>query len=101
MPKTSPIQRLYIIRYRNYRKETWEIGPLAYPTTQAFALPFRKDKQRQLAHAIVIYRYHRTNKPESLFTPYGRYINTPRERLCCSYLLLIEFAKFGSKRLTH
>ena len=28
----------------------------AYPTTQAFALPFKEDKQRQLAHAIVIYR---------------------------------------------
>ncbi|MBR5803399.1 MAG: hypothetical protein IKY31_03535 [Bacteroidaceae bacterium] len=34
----------------------------AYPTTQAFALPFKEDKQRQLAHAIVIYRYKGTNK---------------------------------------
>ena len=28
----------------------------AYPTNQAFALPLRKDKQRQLAHACMLYR---------------------------------------------
>ena len=99
--KISPIQPFIYNKVWNYKKETWGNQSPAYPTTQAFALPFKEDKQRQLAHAIVIYRYRRTNKPESLFTLHGRYINTPRGRLCCSYLPLIEFAKFGSKRLTH
>ncbi len=33
----------------------------AYPDIQALALPLRKDKQRQSAHARMIYRYMNTN----------------------------------------
>ena len=41
----------------------------AYPTLQALALPFKEDKQRQSAHAIVIYRYKEQTRPEILPIP--------------------------------
>ena len=50
------------LRYRYYKKKDVGNRSPAYPTSQALALPLRKDKQRQSAHAIVTYRYTGINK---------------------------------------
>ena len=50
----SPVQRLYNNKGNEITKKSVGNQSLAYPTTQALALPLRKDKQRQSAHACMI-----------------------------------------------
>ena len=52
----SPCRQMkYMAFIERHKKGDVGICLLAYPVSQALALPNQKDKQRQLAHACMIY----------------------------------------------
>ena len=78
-------------------KKAWEFFLRAYPSSQAFALPLRKDKQRKSAHAKV------TIYSSEHYTPINVWVcalqagyNPPTQTLSVALPLCeeIKFAKF-------
>ena len=76
-PKFSVIS--LILKFGN-KKDVGSLFLRAYPRTQAFALPFRKNKQRKPAHAE---QYYIIMTHSIVMRRYGQDIIHPRRRFSC------------------